>query len=221
MYCITLKPFSPSPRSFFRKPANIQINPTKDYAQNPQIFTPMTTCISHRSAKSRSRNPKPGNLSVSFLTANKPPELQTLNITDKTYSLNSEFKSLSEPIERVKRLLHYATLLPPFDESLRIQENQVKGCTAQVWVEVKMDSNGVMRFRIDSDSEITKGFSSCLIWLLDGAVPEEVLSVKTEDLVDVNVGLSNRFPSRVNPWHNVLISMQKRTKDLLTPEVFS
>ncbi|CAA2974696.1 Hypothetical predicted protein [Olea europaea subsp. europaea] len=211
MHCITLKPFSPSPPSFFRK----------HYAQNPQIFTPWIKCISHRSAKSRSRIPKPNNLSISFLTANKPPDLHTLNIAEKAYVLNSEFKSLSEPVERVKRLLHYATLLPPFDESLRIQENQITGCTAQVWVEVKMDNSGVMRFRIDSDSEITKGFSSCLIWLLDGAVPEEVLSVKTEDLVEMNVGLSNRAPSRVNPWHNVLISMQRRTKDLLTPEVSS
>lgn len=78
-----------------------------------------------------------------------------------------------------------------------------------------MDGNGVMRFRVDSDSEITKGFCSCLIWLLDGAEADEVLSVKTEDLVEMNVGLPSRGNSRVNTWHNVLISMQRRTKDLV------
>ena len=76
-----------------------------------------------------------------------------------------------------------------------------------------MDEEGKMRFRVDSDSEITKGFCSCLIWLLDGAAPEEVLEVKKEDLVEINVGLPAN--SRVNTWHNVLISMQKRTKDLV------
>ncbi|KAL0372340.1 UNVERIFIED_CONTAM: SufE-like protein 2, chloroplastic [Sesamum calycinum] len=78
-----------------------------------------------------------------------------------------------------------------------------------------MDGNGVMRFRVDSDSEITKGFSSCLVWLLDGAEAEEVLSVKIDDLVEMNVGLPSRGNSRVNTWHNVLISMQRRTKDLV------
>ncbi|KAI3452661.1 hypothetical protein Pfo_009325 [Paulownia fortunei] len=141
--------------------------------------------------------------------------VQTSSVSEKVQSLDFEFKSLREPIDRVKRLLHYATNLPPFDESSRIQENRVFGCTTQVWLEVKMDGNGVMRFRGDSDSEITKGFFSCLIWLLDGAKAEEVLSVKTEDLVELNVGLPSRGNSRVNTWHSVLISMQRRTKDLV------
>lgn len=72
-----------------------------------------------------------------------------------------------------------------------------------------------MRFAADSDSEITRGFCSCLISVLNGATPEEVLRVKTEDLTALNVGLSGNQRSRVNTWHNVLISMQKKTKALL------
>ncbi|CAL5368039.1 unnamed protein product [Camellia sinensis] len=37
-----------------------------------------------------------------------------------------------------------------------VVEEYLMGCTTQVWLEV-------MRFRADSDSEITKGFCSCLI----------------------------------------------------------
>ncbi|KAI7996204.1 hypothetical protein LOK49_LG10G00292 [Camellia lanceoleosa] len=133
----------------------------------------------------------------------------------KLQSLASEFKALPEPIDRVKRLLIYASHLPPFDESDRLESNRVMGCTTQVWLEVKMDSKGLMRFRADSDSEITKGFCSCLIWVLDTAAPEEVVAVKAEDLEDLNVGLSGRTHSRVNTWHNVLMSMQKRTRDLV------
>ncbi|PSR95901.1 Quinolinate synthase [Actinidia chinensis var. chinensis] len=90
------------------------------------------------------------------------------------------------------------------------------GCTAQVWLEARMDADGNMRLKADSDSEITKGFCSCLIWVLDGAEPEEVLNLKTEDLGAWSVvGLQGRSNSRVNTWHNVLIGMQKRTKDLV------
>lgn len=80
-------------------------------------------------------------------------------------------------------------------------------------MEVEIDELGRTRFGADSDSEITKGFCSCLIYLLDGASPDEVLMVKGEDLTDMNVGLPVR--SRVNSWHNVLIGMQDRTRSLM------
>ncbi|KAK9707458.1 hypothetical protein RND81_07G198700 [Saponaria officinalis] len=128
--------------------------------------------------------------------------------------LVSEFRALSEPIDRVKRLLGYATVLPQLGESTRSPENRVRGCAAQVWLEVKRDEFGRMRFGADSDSEITKGFCSCLIFLLDGAYPLDVLKVRAEDLTDMNVGLPVR--SRVNSWHNVLVNMQERTKTFLS-----
>ncbi|KAF9603114.1 hypothetical protein IFM89_033839 [Coptis chinensis] len=134
----------------------------------------------------------------------------------KLQSIVAEFQSLSEPIDRVKRLLHYATLLASFDERKKVSSNRVMGCTAQVWIDVRLDEYGKMRFTADSDSEITRGFCSCLVWILDGALPEEVLSLRTEDFCDMNVGLlGSKASSRVNTWHNVLISMQKRTKVLV------
>uniref|UniRef100_A0A5B7B838 Fe-S metabolism associated domain-containing protein n=1 Tax=Davidia involucrata TaxID=16924 RepID=A0A5B7B838_DAVIN len=196
------------------KPRWIQLKGKKENSR--ELFLKSLKCIhssdsniispSFYPLKSNTRNPRYSSVSCSAVT---------VNVVDKLQSLVSEFKSLSEPIDRVKRLLHYATLLPPFDESARVQANRVMGCTTQVWLEARMDANGVMRFRADSDSEITKGFCSCLMWLLDGAAPEEVLEVKTVDLADMNVGLFGRAHSRVNTWHNVLICMHKRTKALV------
>ncbi|XWS34705.1 hypothetical protein CRYUN_Cryun21dG0060700 [Craigia yunnanensis] len=136
-------------------------------------------------------------------------------VSDKVQLLVSEFKSLTEPIDRVKRLLHYAAMLAPFDESARVPENRVKGCTTQVWLDSRIDKNGKVRFRADSDSEITKGFCSCLIWMMDDADPEEVVGVRAEDLVVLNVGVHGKAQSRVNTWQNVLISMRDRTEALM------
>ncbi|XP_021286164.1 quinolinate synthase, chloroplastic [Herrania umbratica] len=141
-------------------------------------------------------------------TAHLPPR--------KLSSLLSEFQSLLEPLDRVKRLLHYASILPTLPASSRTDSNRVMGCTARVWLEVQMDSEGKMRFWADSDSEITKGFCACLVSVLDGAAPEEVLGLKTEDLAALNVGLPGGARSRVNTWHNVLVSMQKRTRALVS-----
>ncbi|KAI0523123.1 hypothetical protein KFK09_005513 [Dendrobium nobile] len=130
--------------------------------------------------------------------------------------LSDEFKSLPEPIDRVKRLLFYADDLPPFPDADRIPSNRVTGCTAQVWLSARLDALGRMRFAADSDSEITRGFCACLISVVDGARPEDVLAMHAEDLADLNVvGVAGRTHSRVNTWHNVLISMQRRARALI------
>ncbi|XP_058093726.1 quinolinate synthase, chloroplastic [Magnolia sinica] len=164
------------------------------------------------SLKSSHRSPSS---SISHSAATETPSDVSEVPSLKLQHLVSEFQSLSEPLDRVKRLLDYATLLPPFSDADRIPSNRVMGCTAQVWLSVHMDTSGRMRFSADSDSEITKGFCSCLVWVLDGASPEEVLGLRTEDLGELNVGLPGRAHSRVNTWHNVLISMQKRTKAII------
>lgn len=81
-----------------------------------------------------------------------------------------------------------------------------------MWLVAKMDMNGRMRFQADSDSEITKGFLSCLIWLMDGAKPEEVAVFRGEDLAEMNVGVHGRAQSRVNTWDNVLVSIKEKTR---------
>ncbi|XP_073146606.1 sufE-like protein 2, chloroplastic [Henckelia pumila] len=186
------------------------------FCVNPLIIPP--PAVRENPRVSRCNNPPrkrdPRILSLSCSTKVRSHNPQTTGVLEKVRRLDSEFRSLPEPLDRVKRLLHYATLLLPLDESSRIQENMVAGCTAQVWLEVKMDQKGLMRYRVDSDSEIAKGLCSCLIWVLDGAEPDEVSCVKTEDLGGMNVGLPSR-KSRVNAWHNVLVSMQKRTEDLV------
>lgn len=143
------------------------------------------------------------------------PSQTAETVSSKLRRLVDEFQALSEPVDRVKRLLHYASLLPPMAESARVDSNRVMGCTAQVWLEVRIDEDGKMRFAADSDSEISRGFCSCLVSMLDGCQPDEVLKVKTEDLISLNVGLPGNGRSRVNTWHNVLISMQKRTMQLI------
>ncbi|XP_039155818.1 sufE-like protein 2, chloroplastic [Eucalyptus grandis] len=124
---------------------------------------------------------------------------------DRLRRLASEFQSLAEPIDRVKRLLHYAAILPPFDESARHDANRVAGCATRVWLEVGTYGS--------PPAAAAAGFCSCLIWALDEAEPEEVIAVRAEDLAAVNVGLVAH--SRANTWQNVLTSMQRRTEALL------
>lgn len=189
---------------------------------NPKSTQPIHYLRPNRSnhTEIRLNSKKDNGFTLNYSDTRYNPTHQThtdISTGDRILRLVSEFRSLPEPIDRVKRLLHYAAVLPELEESDRIDVNRVTGCTTQVWVDVGMDGSGRMRFRAGSDSEITKGFCSCLIWVFDGAAPEEVLAVSEDDLGAMNVGLVAN--SRVNTWRNVLVGMQKRTKVLLLASV--
>ncbi|XP_077250543.1 quinolinate synthase isoform X1 [Tasmannia lanceolata] len=219
---------NPKIRTIINPSSASRLSPSSSLLGNPnpnpnRSFVKWVKCAHSTNPKiSISPNPNPNpnlssapRLSPSSASAVTESPLGTSDLPlCKLERLVSEFQSLSEPIDRVKRLLDYATLLPQFADLDRVTANRVMGCTAQVWLAAAMDKDGRMRFSVDSDSEITKGFCSCLVSILDGALPEEVLELKTEDLGALNVGMPSAN-SRVNTWHNVLISMKKRTKALV------
>ncbi|KAI3812448.1 hypothetical protein L1987_17157 [Smallanthus sonchifolius] len=206
---------SASASACFRSPtrSNLSLLPPNSSNPNPQRMQYKLNQSNLRVISIRSlqiSHPK-------HVTPPQPPYFATaLTVAEKLQILVSEFKSLREPIDRVKRLIHYASLLPELEESGRLESNRVTGCTAQMWLEVVMEVDGTMRFRADSDSEIAKGFCYCLIWLLDGAAAGDVIEIRVDDLWEINIGiLPIRTSSRVNTWHNVLLSMQRRTRDLI------
>ncbi|MBA0703714.1 hypothetical protein Golax_016017, partial [Gossypium laxum] len=215
---MAIKPSSSSCSSLFA------ISRTQNSSPKPLLFNFRGIPRNHQNSFFKSlkciQSPPPGSLpsnptSFSCSAVTLSPTQTSYLPPRKLSTLVAEFQSLLEPLDRVKRLLHYASLLPPLPASSRTDSNRVMGCTARVWLDAQMDSEGNIRFWADSDSEITKGFCACLVSVLDGAGPEEVLQLKTEDLAALNVGLPGGERSRVNTWHNVLISMQKRTRALV------
>ncbi|KAK9733995.1 hypothetical protein RND81_04G107000 [Saponaria officinalis] len=167
-------------------------------------------------------------LTTTLPPPSKPPIFYSLTptsshtTTDSSPSLKlsrlvNEFHPLTTPVDRLNLVLDYAAAASDGGgDSLRTPENRVMGCTAQVWVDARLDEDGRVRFRADSDSEVTRGLCGCLVWLMDGGTPEEVVAVKAEDLAEVNVGgVVKVSPSRANTWHNVLVAMHKKTKKLV------
>lgn len=219
----TLANFSPS-LSSTQSSSNLQRPKFKFNKQNDRNpVSKSIQCVHNRnfsphpsSSSSESSIRNPCALASCLAAAPAPAKASEQVVADKAKRLVLEFKSLSEPIDRVKRLLQYAANLPPCKESAREPESRVPGCATQVWVEAELDELGRMRFRADSDSEISKGFCSCLIWMLDGGEPREVLAIRAQDLDDVNVGVYGKANSRVNTWHNVLLAMQRKTRALVT-----
>ncbi|RCV18566.1 hypothetical protein SETIT_3G311400v2 [Setaria italica] len=127
--------------------------------------------------------------------------------------LAEEFRALPSDADRQRRLLSLASALPRLPEPDRVPGNRVMGCVARVWLAVRPDGGGRMRFAADSDSELSRGYCACLVAALDGTTPEEVLAVDPADpgLAPLGAGMT-AAPSRASTWHNVLVAMQKRAR---------
>lgn len=121
----------------------------------------------------------------------------------------SDLKAIADLRERTAKLLGYGGRLPSFPQALKVTENRVMGCTAQVWLTAELGQDGRMHFSVDSDSEITKGFCGVLVEALDMAHPQEVMDVSLDMVAGLGLGSTS---SRANSWYNVLLTMQKRTE---------
>ncbi len=83
----------------------------------------------------------------------------------------------------------------------------------QVWLTVELTVDGRVRFSADSDSAVTRGLCALLVEALNGASSQEVLAVPVDMLRGLGFGMEAQ--SRGNTWHNVLITLQKRTSMLV------
>jgi len=72
-------------------------------------------------------------------------------------------------------LIELGQKLIPLDESLKIDQNIVKGCQSKVWL-VSNLNDGKVYYRADSNTVITKGLVSLLVKILSGHKPDDILN---------------------------------------------
>jgi cysteine desulfuration protein SufE len=103
-------------------------------------------------------------------------------------------------------LMDLGKKLPAMDESLKTEDNIVKGCQSKVWLNARFEG-GKVYFDADSNTEITKGLISLLITIWNGRTPEEILNT---DLYFIDkIGMSRMIGSQRS---NGFASMIKQMK---------
>lgn len=129
-----------------------------------------------------------------------------MTIAEKETEVVEEFAFLDEWMDKYEHLISLGKSLPLIDSDHKTEENLIKGCQSQVWLQAEMEDNKV-RFTADSDAIITKGIIALMVRVLDGQKPEDILSAELS-FID-QVGLKEHLsPTRSNG----LVSMIKQMK---------
>ncbi len=109
------------------------------------------------------------------------------SIEEMLDDLKSEFDELEDGFERYSYLIELASLLPPFPEEKRTDDNLVRGCQSHVWLNFHV-RNGLFYFDADSDTLIIKGVLLLLQDLFCEQSPEQVANAEVDLLPALGLG---------------------------------
>lgn len=120
------------------------------------------------------------------------------------------FEWIEDDTDRYDQIIDLGKQLPPFRESMRTDENEVKGCQSKVWLSYDF-IDGKLIFNADSNTVITKGIIAILLYLWNDLTPQEIIDSDTE-IID-KIGLRQHLTSQRN---NGLTAMIMKIKAIAT-----
>ena len=132
--------------------------------------------------------------------------MSTINETQD--EIIEEFEGLTDWMDRYAYIIDLGNTLPEYPESEKPPANLIEGCQSRVWIDAKLDAEGRIDFRADSDALIVKGIVALLMRVLDHRTPDEILDA---DLYFIDrIGLSEHLsPTRSNG----LVAMVRQIRD--------
>jgi cysteine desulfuration protein SufE len=99
-----------------------------------------------------------------------------MSINEIQDEIINEFSLLDGDMEMtVFYIMELGQKLPPFNESDRIEVNEVRGCQSKVWMTAGLKEDNVF-FSADSNTAITKGLVSLLVRIFSGQKAEDILN---------------------------------------------
>ena len=129
-----------------------------------------------------------------------------MTLKEKQDRIIRQFEILGDWPERYKFIIKQGKKLPPLDDEKKTEDNLVRGCQSQVWLDTELDDDRII-FKADSDAAITKGLVALLVNFYSGETPDNILSTDPEFIKEI--GMQDHLsPTRSNG----LASMVKQMK---------
>jgi len=132
----------------------------------------------------------------------------TSTIEAQQQNLLDELDLFQDWSERYEYVISLGKKLPLMEKEYQTEENLIKGCQSQVWLEAKK-VEGKIQFFADSDSVITKGMIALFVRVLNDQPADAIL---TADMSFVEkTGLKEHLaPTRANALNLMANQMKKK-----------
>ncbi len=91
------------------------------------------------------------------------------------------FELLGDWDQRYEYLIELGEKLPVMPDTLKTDDNKVRGCMSQVWIAAWLDE-GQIKFHGDSDTAVIKGILALLISLCDGLSADRIQALDMDEI---------------------------------------
>jgi cysteine desulfuration protein SufE len=126
------------------------------------------------------------------------------------------FELLEEWEDRYRYLIELGRTLEPLPKEAYTEENKVRGCASQVWLETTpgQDAAGAptLTFRGDSDAHIVRGLVALVLALYSGRRAQEIIDTDAAPLFK-QLGLAEHLtPQRANGLRSMVERIKKEAR---------
>ncbi|MFA9392717.1 MAG: SufE family protein [Prolixibacteraceae bacterium] len=129
-----------------------------------------------------------------------------MTIEEIQQEIIGEFTAFDDWMDKYALLIEMGKELDPLDDKYKIDQNIIKGCQSQVWINAEY-KNGILHYHGDSDALIVKGLVALVIRVVDKQPVEDI--IKTDFHFIDQIGLKEHLsPTRSNG----LVAMIKQIK---------
>ena len=132
----------------------------------------------------------------------------------------ADFDLLDEWEDRYRYLIELGRKLEPLSEEAHNEDNKVRGCASQVWVETCVDRSGaepILTFRGDSDAHIVRGLVCLVLTIYSNRPARDIIETDAMDVFQ-QLGLTAHLtPQRSNGVRSMEERIKHDARQALSP----
>ena len=113
--------------------------------------------------------------------------------------------------DKYQYLIDLGRNVPKMDETLKVDENKLKGCQSVVYFSNSVNKDGSINFMANSDAAIVQGLIALMLKVYSGRKPQEILDIDIKFLEQI--GLDEHLsPTRKNGLSSLISSIKNAAK---------
>ena len=125
-----------------------------------------------------------------------------MTIENLQKNLIEDFSFFDDWTQKYEYMIELSKTLDKMDESLKNDENLIKGCQSKVWLNADF-KDGKINFIADSEAIITKGIIAILLMVFNNKTPDEI--IKSDVSFIEKIGLKEHLsPNRANGLYSMI-----------------
>ena len=125
-----------------------------------------------------------------------------MTIENLQENLIEDFSFFDDWTQKYEYMIELSKTLDKMDDSLKNDENLIKGCQSKVWLNADF-KDGKINFIADSEAIITKGIIAILLMVFNNKTPDEI--IKSDVSFIEKIGLKEHLsPNRANGLYSMI-----------------